>query len=520
MPTSSFDIRKAVLQLGSIAIMCGLGACVAPGAREVEAGADEGGVSATPEAIIGGVDDTLSNPTTNAVVNILSEELGPCTGTLVAPDIVLTAGHCTDSWFPWPQYGGLPPGYQCQGCSPANGTTCTPCNAGNAYCTTPTGVHSPLNCVTGDRTQYNGLWHRFTDWDPNWTPIIVYVQPDEALPALASYNASWFSVPQFVGPQPFVGSADIIMIGITGAGGVNPSYAAPRGVYTSPPPGLTSSSPLTLVGFSQASHTARQRISASAYSLVDPPIPSQFYFNLAPTASTEGGDSGGPVLFGSGTGDVMGVLQGGYNPGHATGTFYTGGIGGSQTIPNLAGWLTQGYAGYHRSLCSATQSPVAAAPNDGMVKLMSWYSAGRQDNFMTTNSIWNGCYPGFDRVQSTDFVYDYTHLDGWIPRGDLTQPPDTEALNLWYSSTWNDNAALIAAQTPGGGYGFVQRIGWIYRHPASGLVPVYSWYNGAIHDYFTTTFPNDYSGAGYTRYGANGIIGYVRSSGAFAQRYP
>ena len=53
-------------------------------------------VGTAESAIWLGSGDDVSNPTQNAVVRLVIGGTGVCTGTLVAPNLVLTAGHCVD----------------------------------------------------------------------------------------------------------------------------------------------------------------------------------------------------------------------------------------------------------------------------------------------------------------------------------------------------------------------------------------------------------------------------------------
>src|SRR5262249_10143545 len=150
--------------------------------------------------------------------------------------------------------------------------------------------------------------------------------------------------------------------------------AIPRDVWTTTPPGLSSTSQMGFIGFSVLGPTLRQRAYGRGYTNVDA---NRFQMTLDAPASAQGGDSGGGVLFGGINGNLMGINETASSAPLVTRTFSTGG----GTSPDLAAWL---FANAHRSLCSATQSRSSVEDSGTHVKLMGWYSAGRLDNFATT----------------------------------------------------------------------------------------------------------------------------------------
>ncbi len=499
-----------------LALALGLFTVVACGAQ-TDAGSSQ-------EALNGGTDDAVS-PFNNAVVSVGNVRgdgsFDPgCTGTLIAPDVVITAGHCihTSAWFPVkvtndanhtpiPQSSpGIDVNQVCVPC-PTNSNTCITCNAGNSACT------AGSRCISYDITRFNGNWQpTFADR----APVDVSVGGD--LNTNMRRRVVAFNSPQWVG-NPFTGHADIIMLGLTG-GLLDPTHewwnsnvANPRELYNGTPAGLSSSSQLGTVGYSVDSGPTRHRAYGQGYTTTGA---EQFTFGLTPsTASIIGGDSGSPVFFGGVNGNLMGVIQGnnGVGTGRATSTFYPG----SGTTANISAWTTKNG---HRSFCSATTSPIATAPNTGFVKLMSWWSDERLDNFTTTNGVWNGCYPGYDRISNPGYNYSYTNLDGWIARGDLAQPAGTVALDLFWNATENDNATLTPALAPGGGYVDVGRIGWIFTSSAANRVPLFAWRSASRTDFFTTTRTNDYTSAGYVRVGPATGIGFVVRADQMTQQVP
>jgi hypothetical protein len=77
-------------------------------------------------------------------------------------------------------------------------------------------------------------------------------------------------------------------------------------------------------------------------------------------------------------------------------------------------------------------SPDAAQP-PGTVALVSWYSAGRGDNLTTTHLDWAKS----TATRSPD--YKFYRIEGYVFSPDAAQPPGTVALVSWYSASRGDN---------------------------------------------------------------------------------
>ncbi len=508
------------------------------------AGNDGTSAQATDESLTGAMNDA-TGAFNNAIVSVGTMPGGSyrpgCTGTLIGPDVVLTAGHCVQGFLPVRvsnddahtpvASGGRLIDQSCVTCATPS-PTCTPCNPGNNACSVGT------NCITYDTRLIDGRWHQaFADR----APLAIAVGPNSSAPILRRI-ATGFNQPPPAGSAPhiFDTHADIALIGITG-GLLDPSHdiwsstvAVPRGVATSSPSGLTSSTQLGFIGFSPV-NPLRQRAYASGYA----PAPgdvrefnfSVFPFAPATSATIDEGDSGGAVLFGGINGNVMGVLQAtGGAVGYATSTYFPGIAedcaspqASTRCAPNLSWWLQ---VNAHRSFCAASTTPISArrtstgAADDSHVKLMGLWSDERHENFTTTNGVYNGCYPGWDKVVNPGYTYTYTNLDGWIPRADRAQPAGTVPLFLFWNPTLNDNATLTAALAPGGGYTNVGTLGFIFTSSAPGRVPLFAWHRTMGSEFFTTTHAIDYSSSGYTRVGSASGIGFVMAANQFAQSVP
>lgn len=245
------------------------GGCVDDG--ELEPGDELGAVAQDVEI---GTDDT-STPQRNAVVLIG----GFCTGTLVAPDVVLTAGHC--GW--------------------------------------------------DDVAFADGNWHSIS-------PVTIYFGPNRGAP-VATATASQVSAPPLhtAGPWP----DDIVLLRLTAA--VSSSVAVPRPMYVDRPATLTAASTIYQVGYGggrnrryMTGSSYRDWTTAGYDYLMNA-------FAYTPTyrgdgigdrgTNIEGGDSGGPMLLGSSTGFVMGDLSH-WEP-YGIATFGPGGEG----RPALRTWL-------------------------------------------------------------------------------------------------------------------------------------------------------------------------------------
>ena len=253
----------------TIAACAFAGGCVDDGALE---GDD---VAAAEQAIEIGTDDS-STAVRNAVVLIG----GFCTGTLVAPDVIVTAAHC----------GWDAPAYA------------------------------------------DGNWHAIA-------PVTIYFGPDRSA-SVATATANQVSAPPLhtAGPWP----DDMVLLRLTAP--VPATTAVPRPMYVDRPATLSATSTIYQVGYGGG----RDRRFMTGTSYRDWLTVGFDYlmnaFAYTPTfhgegigdrgSNVEGGDSGGPMLLGSSTGFVMGVLSH-WEP-YGIATFGPGGEG----RPALRTWLS------------------------------------------------------------------------------------------------------------------------------------------------------------------------------------
>ncbi|HYE96838.1 MAG TPA: trypsin-like serine protease [Rubricoccaceae bacterium] len=210
------------------------------------------------------------------------------------------------------------------------------------------------------------------------------------------------------------------------------------------------------------------------------------------------GDSGSPLYWtnpATGARTVVGVAQGTEGGGgRYVVTFGQGGLDSDRREhPNIAAWLE---AGLRVSACAQLrrQAQVGAPTRN----LYNWWSSGRADHFATADPEWAGC-DGERIVSPAGASYTFTRLEGLLFSPDHPQPEGTVRLSTWWHAARGDNflTSLPDARPRdplvGGRYAFVRHEGYLYApdrpRPATPTVPLYSWFNATRGDYFTTTDP-------------------------------
>jgi M6 family metalloprotease-like protein len=153
-------------------------------------------------------------------------------------------------------------------------------------------------------------------------------------------------------------------------------------------------------------------------------------------------------------------------------------------------------------LVSSIRPDVAHAAS-GLIPLYSWWNKDRGDNFATTYPAWAGT-PGAIR-SSGGVNYGFVRVEGFVFDPALPQPQGTVKLYSWYSSMRGDNFITSDpswAGHPGGthdpGYIFVRMEGYIHDQPRAGTLPLTSWWGPTSQDNYATTKPDWGSALGAT----------------------
>lgn len=417
--------------------------------------------------------DDISSPERDAVVLLKTG----CSGTLIAANLVLTAGHCL----------GQP------------------------------GVY-----VAADHTPHSRGWMEFE------RPLQIEFGVDRNAPNFRAFATHW----RWAGPD------DIVILKLDQM--IRPEFAIPSRVLTQFPKAVGKGSPSNRIQWSRkvsdflegkellmtgwgvdesgAFPNKRQVLNGSFEQF--PHQRSVLQINLLKARGARGGaplggDSGGPLYWinpHTNSRLVIGSLQ--QQGGSYVSTFGVGGVDEEGTNkPNIANWI-------EGVLYAEVINNREYGRSSDLIQLFSWFSPDRGDNFATTNPSWRIPLRGkhfdntMEHIHPTDQPersgYKGYRLEGLVFDPRQPQPAGTVPLFSWWNPQRRDNFATTnpdwnmspsAARWEGAsitngpsnqGYRLFRIEGYIFdpKQPQPpNTIPVYSWWNPNAKDNFLTTDP-------------------------------
>lgn len=382
--------------------------------------------------------DDEDNRKTNATVWAAG-----CTGTLISPDIVVSAGHCGDVLR-------RPP-------------------------VTDPAVAYPNGCA--DR-EVSGRWYPL--------PGRPEIRVGNDLSDLSSERV--FRTKAFEYAIP--GCADVMLLRLEDS--VPDTLATPVKILTEVGDGVGATAGdalfrgarFTAAGWGlvngariRVRQTAQVRFVGSNNSFVNTAGPDG-------TSITSSGDSGGPLYWDAPSGRryLVGVLQGG-SPDRYTPTFRNSHSG----FPDIGSFFEHAVP----DAVTCDQSPDRPA---GTIPLHRYYDGDQEDNFTTAQKEWWGCT---ETRRAPN--YKMSRLEGYIFSPLQPQPQGTVRLFSWWSPDRSDNV-ITSFPTwiywPGGprtrdpNYQLVGLEGYVFdpsRPQPAGTMPLYAWLSQERDDYWVTT---------------------------------
>ena len=234
--------------------------------------------------------------------------------------------------------------------------------------------------------------------------------------------------------------------------------------------------------------------------------------SISGASQTTGGDSGGPLYWTNpenNTTYMIGILQGSSGGGnnfdryHETWSEFELAWPGDQGDDSDAPWgqaigLTQKawiQNAIRGSACKQIQAQAYA--NSPTRPIYHWYSPSRGDNFVTSHLDWAGC------VGDQQSGYRLSRVLGQVYTPNAPQPSGTHALYQWWNpergdnfittdSRWSDAKASERPQ----GYSFVRIEGYVLKTEPMNrgefqteYAPLWSWYSAQRGDNFMTSDP-------------------------------
>jgi hypothetical protein len=391
------------------------------------------GVGAPATGMAGGTTDA-GGPAADAVVRVLG-----CTGTLVAPDIVLTSGHCL---------------------AEADRGTLDP-------------PHPPAQKL--DRCPDN--WQHAGRWYPLLRQTQVAFGRDRLNPVTTRRTQRYAMVP----------CADMVLLQLDAA--VPRAVARPIPVLANlgDSPGTLDADKLAgqsfvAVGWGQDGTGAIPRFRQRSVATYAGRDAEKIRASFPSGTSIQPGDSGGPLLWTSPSGVryVVAIVQQSGNPAVYL-PMFRGPVLDFPAVSSV----------FPKAAPETLYCPAAHLRQRGTVPLGSWWSPGRADNAVTASRWFSGCHSA---VRGPD--YGFFRHEGNLFDPTKPKPKGTKPLYTWFSPSRGDNYTTTAhgkigkrEGRLGPDYRFVRLEGYVAKksRTVKDARPLYTWFSPSRGDNYTTT---------------------------------
>ncbi len=147
------------------------------------------------------------------------------------------------------------------------------------------------------------------------------------------------------------------------------------------------------------------------------------------------------------------------------------------------------------ALTFVLSTPAAGQFDRGLVPLYTWYSLQRGDYMTTTDPAWRGT---IGEIRAGQGNYRLMRIEGLVFDPAAPQPPETVPLYHWWSASRQDNfltadvawAGRVGDTRAGeGDYRLFRIEGYVFRRAVAGTLPLYGLWNGTRTDNHTTADP-------------------------------